>query len=166
MKEMNMPFEFPERLWRRPIEVHDGKPRPRVAASSYEKPISYSTFDDGTSLENEEARRPSSSGNSRIPRPQDDFGTDPQVKVHTEAGNAKVIVELGDIQKEELTLNCAEDSLTLSVKTSTGLWRKEIAFPFHVDPDTAKAVFRNGRLELVVRKHGRFNPPGPKIDWV
>jgi HSP20 family protein len=86
--------------------------------------------------------------------------------VSTEAGNAKVAVELPSVNRKDLSLHCAEDSLTLSVKTSTGSWIKEVRLPFRVDPDTAKAVFKNGRLELVVRKHGKFNPPRPRLDWV
>ena len=91
---------------------------------------------------------------------------EPKVKVSIEAGNAKVTAVLPRANKEDLSLNCAEDHVTLSVRTSAGEWTKEIGLPFRVDPDTAKAVFRNGKLELVVRKHGRFNPPGPRIDWV
>jgi len=90
----------------------------------------------------------------------------PRVKVSTEAGNAKVTVELASVRKEDLSLHCAEDSLTLSVRTLKGSWTKEVRLPFRVDPDTAKAVFKNGKLELIVRRHGRFNPPRPRLDWV
>ena len=164
MKRIDTPFESPERLWKRPIEVHAGKPRLRVASSSYERPVACSTFDHETSTKKEVDRIPLPE-NIGLPTQEEDEIL-PQVKVQTEAGNAKVTVELGDIEKEKLTLNCAEDSLILSVKSSIGLRRKKIAFPFHVDPDTAKAAFKNGRLELVVRKHGRFNRLGPKLDGV
>jgi len=136
-----------------------------VAASSFERETSYPMLEDQTRPESGIDRKP----------PQNVEGTDgsdtgsaiePRVRVSAEAGNAKVTVQLATAKKEDLSLNCTEDSVTLSVRTPTGPWIKEIPLPFRVDPDTAKAVFRNGKLELIVRKHGKFNPPGPRIDWV
>lgn len=150
---MDMTLEFPERLWRRPVAFHNGKPRLRIAASSYREPTSYPILHD--------TERPAD--------PQTDrkrWSDEPQVKVSTEAGNARVTVELDAVRREDLSLNCAEDCLTVSVRTPGGSWVKEIRLPFRVDPDTAKAIFKNGKLDLVVRKHGRFNPPGPRVDWV
>ncbi|WP_455363331.1 Hsp20/alpha crystallin family protein [[Eubacterium] cellulosolvens] len=165
-ERINLTFEFPERLWKRPIELYDGKPRFRVAASSYNQQAPYRMF-------GEEATPPDSR-NDRRPRQRDDeagqpdngLRDEPQVEVSTEAGNTKVVVELASAKKEDLSLHCAEESLTLSIRTPGRSWIKEIRLPFRVDPDTAKAVFRNGKLELVVRRHGRFNPPRPRLDWV
>jgi HSP20 family molecular chaperone IbpA len=153
--EMDLNIEFPERLWKRPIEFHDGKPRLRIAASSYNQRAPYPMFRDETTHSDDEDEQ---SGKT--------LTDEPQVMVSTEAGNAKVAVELPSVNRKDLSLHCAEDSLTLSVKTSAGSWIKEVRLPFRVDPDTAKAVFKNGRLELVVRKHGKFNPPRPRLDWV
>ena len=163
---MDKSFEFPKRLWRKPIEFYNGKPRVRVAASSCQKPTSYSPFVDEATPENRQISSAPSAQNDGSDSSGVELAAEPEVKVYTEAGNARVIVELTTVKKQDLKLNCAEDSVTLFVKTPTGSWTKEVPLPFRVDPDTAKAVFKNGRLELVVRKHGRFNPPGPKIDWV
>ena len=155
---MNIEFEFPKRLWKRPIEFHEGKPRLRIAASSYNQGVPNQMFRDETT--------PTDPRNgSEADQPDKDF-EEPQVRVSTEAGNARVIVELPSADKKDLSLHCAENSLTISVNTSTGSWVKEIPLPFRVDPDTAKAVFRNRKLELIVRRHGKFNPPRPRIDWV
>jgi HSP20 family molecular chaperone IbpA len=155
---MNIAFEFPERLWKRPIEFHEGKPRVRIAASSYNPGIPGEVFRD----------KPLSidSQNENEADPSDKSFAEPRVKVSTEAGNARVTVELPSADKKDLNLHCAEDLLTLSVRTPAGSWIKEIPLPFRVDPDTAKAAFRDGKLELIVRRHGRFNPPRPRIDWV
>jgi len=152
---MDLNIEFPERLWKRPIEFHDGKPRVRIAASSYNQRVPYTMFgDETTRSDNEDVRSEKTSTD------------EPQVMVSIEAGNAKVAVEIPSVNKKDVTLHCAENSLTLSIKTQAASWMKEIPLPFQVDPDTAKAVFKNGRLELVVRKHGKFNPPRPRLDWV
>jgi HSP20 family molecular chaperone IbpA len=156
--EMNITFEFPERLWKRPMELHDGKARPRVAAASYNQGVSHPLFEDDTAPIDQE-------NESEVEQPGKALG-EPQVKVSTEAGNARVTVELPSADKKDLRIHCAENTLTLSIETQTGSWVKEIPLPFRVDPDTAKAVFRNKKLELIVRKHGSFNPPRPKIDWV
>jgi len=156
---MNLTFEFPERLWKRPIEFHDGKPRFRFAASSYNQEAPYRIFrDETTPLDPREG--------DETDQPDKRLADEPRVEVSSEAGNAKVTVELASVRKEDLSLHCAEDSLTLSVRTPRGSWTKDVRLPFRVDPDTAKAVFKNGKLELIVRRHGRFNPPRPRLDWV
>ncbi len=156
--EMNGAFEFPERLWKRPMEFHEGKARPRIAAASYNQGVSHPVFEDETAPTDQEHEDTADQPGKAL--------AEPQVRVSTEAGNARVTVELPSADKNDLSLHCAENSLTLSIKTEAGSWVKEIPLPFRVDPDTAKAVFRNKKLELIVRKHGSFNPPRPKIDWV
>lgn len=155
---MNIAFEFPERLWKRPIEFHEGKPRLRIAASSYNQGIPDRVFRDETTAIDPQ-------NHSEVDQPDKDF-EEPQVRVSTEAGNARVTVELPSADKKDLSLHCAENSIILSIRTPAGSWIKEIPLPFRVDPDTAKAVFRNRKLELIVRRHGKFNPPRPRIDWV
>jgi HSP20 family molecular chaperone IbpA len=157
-RDMDLSDGFPERLWKRPIEFHEGKPRVRVAASSYNQGVPYPMFDDETPRADLEDR-------DGVDQPERGY-VEPRVRVSTEEGNAKVTVELASADKKDLNLHCAEDSLTISVKTPAGSWIKEIPLPFRVDPDTAKAAFRNGKLELIVRRHGKFNPPRPRIDWV
>lgn len=159
-------YEFPERLWKRSIEFHNGKPRIRAAASSYTPPTSFPSLRDEKDTMDPQQDQRSELGEEPADQLDKSPEIEPQVKVSTEGGNTKITVELAAIRKEDLKVNCAEDSVTLSVRIPSGSWVKEIRLPFHVDPDTAKAVFRNGTLELVVRKHGRFNPPGPRIDWV
>ena len=155
---VNIAFEFPKRLWKRSIEFHEGKPRLRIAASSYNQRVPNQIFRDETTAID--------SQNDGEADASDKGFEEPQVKVSTEAGNARVTVELPSADKKDLSLHCAENSLTLSIRTPAGSWIKEIPLPFRVDPDTAKAVFRNRKLELIVRRHGKFNPPGPRIDWV
>ena len=157
-ERMNIALGFPERLWKRPIEFHEGKPRFRVAASSYNQDAPPRVFDDETPHADLEDR-------DGVDQPEKG-PAEPRVKVSTEEGNARVTVELSSVDKKDMNLRCAEDSLTLSVKTPAGSWTKEIPLPFRVDPNTAKAVFRDGKLELIVRRHSKFNPPRPKIDWV
>jgi HSP20 family molecular chaperone IbpA len=157
-EHMNIAAEFPERLWKRPIEFHEGKPRVRIAASRYNQGAPYRMF-------NDEAPHVDLEDRNGIDQPEKG-SAEPRVKVSTEEGNAKVTVELASVDKKDLNLHCAEDSLTLSVRTPAGSWVKEIPLPFRVDPDTAKAAFKDGKLELIVRKHSNFNPPRPRIDWV
>jgi len=163
---IDLTLEFPARLWKRPIEFHRGKPRFRVAASSYNQETPYRVFKDENSPLDSQNNHDTLTKNDEADQSDRNFAEEPEVRVTTEAGNAKVTVELASVDKKDLKLHCAEESLTLSLKTPAGSWTKEVRLPFRVDPDTAKAVFRNGKLELIVRRHGRFNPPRPKLDWV
>jgi HSP20 family molecular chaperone IbpA len=157
-EDMNIASEFPERLWKRLMEFREGKPRLRIAASGYNQGMPYRVFsDEDTQIDAE--------NHDGVDQREKGFA-EPRVEVSTEAGNARVTVELPSADKKDLGLHCAEDSLTLSVRTPAGSWIKEIRLPFPVDPETAKAAFRNGKLELIVRRHSKFNPPRPKIDWV
>jgi HSP20 family molecular chaperone IbpA len=150
--------EFPKRLWKRPIELYESRARPRIAAANLVRTITHLVFENENRLLAEVQENGAS--------PHGGSSSDSEVKVSTEAGNARIIVELPSADRKDLSLHCTEDSVTLSAKTEAGSWTKEIALPFRVDPDTAKAVFRNKKLELVVRRHGSFNPPRPRIDWV
>lgn len=163
---MKLTYEFPERLWKREIEFYNGRARPRVAASSYKQQTAYPMLGDDVNPVDPEIDRKTPPKDERADQPSKRTESEPHVKVSTEAGNAKVTVEVAAVNKEDLSLNCAEDSVTLSVRAPRGPWIKEIRLPFRVDPDTAKAVFRNGKLELIVRRHGKFNPPRPRLDWV
>jgi HSP20 family protein len=72
-----------------------------------------------------------------------------------------VIVELPGVEKEEIDLKTTESSLEINVDTTNRSYHKKLSFPAKVKPETAKASYKNGVLEVRVermeqRKGGTF----------
>lgn len=87
---------------------------------------------------------------------------EPLVDVVEEPDNVKVVAELPGVEKKDIQMKCAEDVLTISVNTPSRKYRKEVELPTTVDPDTSKATYNNGVLEVVLRKT-KPRPRGKEI---
>ncbi|MDY0386077.1 MAG: Hsp20/alpha crystallin family protein [Methanolobus sp.] len=61
-----------------------------------------------------------------------------------------VMAELHDVEKEDVKLNITETMLKLDAQTETTSYSENIELPSSVDPDTAKATYLNGVLEVVM----------------
>ncbi len=61
-----------------------------------------------------------------------------------------VVVELPDVEKEDINLNVTETLLELDAQTEVMSYSESIELPSSVDPDTAKATYLNGVLEVVM----------------
>lgn len=75
-------------------------------------------------------------------------------------GNIHVTAELPGIEKEEIELRATEDSLNLVAVGEEQKYDESIKLPATVDPDSGKATYRNGVLEVVLEKKdlGRQRP--------
>lgn len=62
-----------------------------------------------------------------------------------------VTVELPGVSEEDIDLRLAERTITLSVNADR-IYRKVIDLPETVDVDSAKRTFKNGVLDIVLRK--------------
>src|SRR5213594_3164909 len=70
----------------------------------------------------------------------------------------KVVAELPGVEKSDISLECDGRTLTLKVETDKRRYFKRLELPAEVDPDTSKANYKNGVLELVLTRETR----GPK----
>ncbi|MEM0075776.1 MAG: Hsp20/alpha crystallin family protein [Conexivisphaerales archaeon] len=68
-----------------------------------------------------------------------------------------VIVELPGVNKEDIKLDAGEDTLALAATGEGRVYKAEIALKEEVDPETAKATYRNGILEVRFRLKGKTN---------
>ncbi|MCK5548698.1 MAG: Hsp20/alpha crystallin family protein [Thermoplasmata archaeon] len=66
--------------------------------------------------------------------------------------NIAVTVELPGVEKDDIELGVHEDSLTISVNTDKRRYYKELQLPSAVAPDSAKATYKNGVLDIVLKK--------------
>lgn len=61
-----------------------------------------------------------------------------------------VMAELPDVEKEDISLDLTETLLKLDAQTEIISYSESVELPSSVDPDTAKATYLNGVLEVVM----------------
>jgi HSP20 family protein len=87
---------------------------------------------------------------------------EPLVDVINEAEQVRVVAELPGVDKSAIKTTISEDSLTIRVESPTRKYYKEVQLPTGVDPDSSKASYNNGVLEIVLRKT-KPRPKGKEI---
>lgn len=89
---------------------------------------------------------------------------EPLVDVFEENDVVKVVAEVPGVEKEDIDLNATEGVLIISVKTPQRKYYKEVDLPVYVVPNSAKASYKNGVLEVTLKKkEGAKGEKGVKI---
>lgn len=76
------------------------------------------------------------------------FGDDTHVDVQETAEEIRVVADLPGIEKEDLSLRCDGEVLTVSAATDRREFDEGIRLPGRVDEHSASATFNNGVLEV------------------
>jgi HSP20 family protein len=76
------------------------------------------------------------------------FGGDTHVDVHETDGGVRVVADLPGVEKEDISLRCDGEVLTVSAATDRREFDDRIRLPGRVDEDSAAATFNNGVLEV------------------
>lgn len=80
------------------------------------------------------------------------YEREPLVDVIEEADSVRIIAELPGVEKKDIHLESADKHLTISVDTEGRKYYKELELPAEVDPQSAKATYKNGVLEVSLTK--------------
>lgn len=80
---------------------------------------------------------------------------EPLVDVMDAKDSVMVCAELPGVDKNDIDLKVHEDGLTISVDKEKRRYYKEVSLPAKVKPETAKATYKNGVLEVVFEKVGK-----------
>ncbi len=83
---------------------------------------------------------------------------EPLVDVINEQAQVRVVAELPGVEKSDIKTSINEDALTIRVDSPNHKYYKEVQLPTGVDPDSTKASYNNGVLEITLRK----TQPRPK----
>lgn len=83
---------------------------------------------------------------------------EPLVDAIVNDDTVKIVAELPGVEKSDIAVECDGRSLTLKVDTEKRRYYKRLELPAEVDPDTSKANYKNGVLELVLTRKTK----GPK----
>lgn len=77
---------------------------------------------------------------------------EPLVDVVDEGDSVRVIAELPGVDKDDIELEAVDKTLIIKAKGKHRSYYKEVDLPAKVEIDSAKARYRNGVLEVVLKK--------------
>jgi HSP20 family protein len=87
---------------------------------------------------------------------------EPLVDTIEEDDSIRVVAEVPGVEKDDINLECTERSIIISVDTEKRKYFKEVELPAEIDPRSAKASYRNGVLEVELKK-AKPRPKGQRI---
>jgi HSP20 family protein len=77
---------------------------------------------------------------------------EPLVDVIEESAEVRAVIELPGVSKDSIKLNITENTLSVNVTHPERRFAKTIKLPAKVEEKSAKATYKNGILEVVLRK--------------
>lgn len=77
---------------------------------------------------------------------------EPLVDVIETDDKVSVTAEVPGVNKEDIDLEVTEKTLIIKVDTKDRKYYKEVQLPAEVDPDSAKATYQNGVLDVELKK--------------
>lgn len=89
---------------------------------------------------------------------------EPLIDVLATNGEVKVVAELPGVDKKNIKLHVIDDMLTILVDTPSRKYYKEVKLPTEVKTQDAKTSYKNGVLELTLKKAEKLEPKGESID--
>lgn len=90
---------------------------------------------------------------------------EPLVDVFESGDEVVVIAELPGVDKDKIDVKVSEDGMVLTINASNEKRKyfKEVDLPVKVDPSSAKASYKNGVLEVRLKKQEKGEGKGVKI---
>jgi molecular chaperone GrpE len=87
---------------------------------------------------------------------------EPMLDIIEDDRSISITVELPGVDKENIDLIVDKNLLTLTTTEATRKYHKELSLSSEVDPDTAEATYRNGVLDVVLKKVKKAKAKEPK----
>jgi HSP20 family protein len=69
-----------------------------------------------------------------------------------------VTVEIPGVEKNDIDLNITRDILEIKVDTHQRKYHKKLELPCDVIPKTTKATYKNGILDIVIKRKEKKRP--------
>lgn len=74
-----------------------------------------------------------------------------------------ITLEIPGVDKDEIELRVEEDKVSINVDTTSRKYFKEIPLKAKVDPNTSKATYKNGVLDIILKKIKMKSSKGKKV---
>lgn len=88
---------------------------------------------------------------------------EPLIDIMEEKEDVVIVAELPGVDKKDISLHATEDQLTISVDNPNQRYHKEMPLPTKVDHRSARGSYKNGVLEVRLRKLEEKRAEGEKI---
>ena len=79
---------------------------------------------------------------------------EPLVDVFDEKDHIRIIAEMPGVEKNDIKVDVKKDKLEIKASSGERKYVKHIDLPIHVDPDTLAASYKNGVMEIKLKKAG------------
>ncbi len=89
---------------------------------------------------------------------------EPLVDVSEDDKNVYVTAEIPGVEKEQIDLQVNDENITIRVDVPERKYYKVIDLPEPVKPETAKATYKNGLLDVTIEKKQTKKTGGTKIN--
>lgn len=77
---------------------------------------------------------------------------EPLVDLFVDEANVIIVAELPGIEKESIEVDATEDKVAISADSPMSKFYRELILPARVDPNSSIASYRNGVLEVRLKK--------------
>ena len=101
---------------------------------------------------------------NRIPDQLEQDIREPLTDINEDAANVYITYELPGISKDSIDLKVGDTSVTLNVKDGPRKYHKEVTFEHKIKPESCKAKFVNGILDVTVAKDKPAEAAGRKVN--
>ena len=92
------------------------------------------------------------------------WGREPLTDVIENETGVSITAELPGVEKKDIDLQITGNKLEIKVETENRNYHKTIDLPDDVDPESISATYKNGVLDVTVKKVEPKKPEGKKID--
>ncbi len=88
---------------------------------------------------------------------------EPLTDLNEDDSNVYITYELPGISKENIDLKVLESGIVLAVKEGSRKYHKEVNFDFKIKPESCKAKFVNGILDVTIAKVKSSSETGKRV---
>jgi len=89
---------------------------------------------------------------------------EPLIDIMETDDEVRIVAELPGVEKDAIKLHGTDDSLTISVDAPHRKYHKDVELPAKVNPKQAKSSYKNGVLEVTLKKRAPEQPKGEPIN--
>ena len=86
--------------------------------------------------------------------------------VDEKAKTLRVVIDLPGVAKPDIKIDAAHDGIVVTAENETRKYRAEFGFKVEVEPESAKADYKNGVLEILFSLKDKANKDYRRVDLV
>ena len=133
--------------------------RPHVEEFGNVPPRGFRQLDEGLAhLESGPQVQPEASMQRTIP------GREPLTDICEGKDEVYITLEIPGVEKKDIDLQIREDELSVGVEHPQRNYHKDIQFPYRIEPDSVKATYKNGVLDITLKKSSSKERQGRKVE--